>query len=147
MRGETSPAECGPLVCPPAPVAVSVILPAHNEAVLLEDVVTDIVNGLRSWGRTFEIRVMENGSSDATAEIADALSRAFPEVRPHALPSANHGNAVREGFLKSEGDIAVLFDVDYYDLPFLTTAVSLLEGSEGQRAAIVLGSKARVGRS
>jgi glycosyltransferase involved in cell wall biosynthesis len=117
-----------------ARVAVSVILPAHNEAELLEAVVSDIVEGLREWGRPFEIRVMENGSSDATARIADDLSRtSCPEVRPHTSPDANYGKAVRQGLVEARGDIAVLFDVDYYDLPFLIEAVALLETAGDQR--------------
>lgn len=125
-----------------APITVSVILPAHNEAALLESVVTDIVAGLRSWGRSFEIRIMENGSSDETASIAESLSRTNREVRPRTMPDANYGRAVRQGLLDARGAIVVLFDVDYYDLPFLTAAVSLLETTQdGERPAIVLGSK------
>jgi len=125
----------------PRPVEVAVILPAHNEADLLEPVVTDIVNGLREWGRSFEVCVMENGSGDATADIANGLSRTFPEVRAHSSPAADYGRAVRRGVLEAQADVAVLFDVDYYDLPFLTAAVHLLDSAQGERPAIVLGSK------
>lgn len=122
-------------------IVVSVILPAHNEAALLDSVVTDIVTGLRKWDRPFEICIMENGSSDDTVAIAESLSRTNVEVRPHSMPDANYGKAVRQGLLGSRGTIVVLFDVDYYDLPFLTAAVSLLETGDGDRPAIVLGSK------
>lgn len=123
-------------------IAVSVILPAHNEAALLESVVTDMVIGLRRWGRPFEICIMENGSSDATAIIGEGLSTASPEVELRTQPVADYGMAVRRGLLDARGDIAVLFDVDYYDLPFLEAAVSRLEDcAEGTCPVIVLGSK------
>ncbi|MDQ6696788.1 MAG: glycosyltransferase [Actinomycetota bacterium] len=127
--------------------AVAVILPAHNEAALLEPVVEDIVRGLREWGNPFEVWVMENGSADATADIAESLSRTLPEVRAHSSPAANYGLAVRQGILESDADVAVLFDVDYYDLPFLMAAVALMEAPEGDHAAIVLGSKRAPGAS
>jgi glycosyltransferase involved in cell wall biosynthesis len=137
LRPETPEAA----VDPAAHIGVSVVLPAHNEAELLEVVVTDIVSGLRAWGRPFELRVMENGSSDATAQIAETLGRTNPEVQLHSLGTANYGKAVRRGLLEATGDITVLFDVDYYDLSFLEAAVALLEAAGDERPAIVLGSK------
>jgi glycosyltransferase involved in cell wall biosynthesis len=125
---------------------LSVVMPAFNEAALLETSVRDVVSGIRGWGLEFEVIVVENGSSDETPSIADALQRELPEVRVQHLRLPNYGNALRSGLLLATGDVVVTFDVDYYDLHFLKQALDLLESSGGGDAiAIVVASKRAVG--
>src|SRR5438128_4521367 len=115
----------------------SVVLPAHNEAILLEQTVTEIVSGLRARGEPFEIVVVENGSTDATPAIVDRLATELAELRVQHLPVADYGTAVRSGLLATEGDVVVHFDVDYYNLEFVDRAQAALD----RGAAIVVASK------
>ena len=42
----------------------------------------------------------------------------------------DYGEALRTGLLEASGEIAVIFDVDYYDLDFLKEALELLDASD-----------------
>jgi glycosyltransferase involved in cell wall biosynthesis len=119
--------------------SVSVVMPAHNEEDYLEASVREVVAGLRSDRRALEVLVVENGSSDGTRAVADALAAELTEVHVHSLPAADYGRALRTGLLAATGDVVVDFDVDYYDIDFATRAIELL--GPAPAAAIVVGSK------
>jgi len=120
-------------------LAVSVVMPAFNEAEILESSVRAVVDGMRSRGRNFELIVVENGSTDGTAAIADQLASTEPEVRAEHREDADYGRALRAGLLSAGGDAVVNFDVDFYDLAFLTSAVERVLAPDGP--AIVVGTK------
>ncbi len=117
---------------------ISVVMPAHDEAAFIGTAVREVAEGMRSRG-PFEIVVVENGSTDDTAEVAKALAEDIPELRVLSLGAPDYGRALRMGFLAAEGEIAAFFDVDYFDLGFLDRAVALIEAPDGP--AIVVGSK------
>ncbi|HET9690256.1 MAG TPA: glycosyltransferase [Acidimicrobiales bacterium] len=117
---------------------LSVVMPAHNEEQFLAGAVERVVDELRRRGDEFEVIVVENGSSDATAEVAARLCAAIPEVRAMGSGEADYGRALRAGFLAAHGDRVVNYDVDLVDVVFLSAAEAVM-ASEG--AAIVVGSK------
>jgi glycosyltransferase involved in cell wall biosynthesis len=120
-------------------VVLSLVLPAHNEQPFLEATVDELASGLRERGASFEILVVENGSTDDTAAEAGRLAREVPELRTLSLPAPDYGFALRTGLLAARGEVVVNFDVDYYDLGFLDRAVALFAGPDAP--AIVLGGK------
>jgi glycosyltransferase involved in cell wall biosynthesis len=120
-------------------VAVSIVMPAHNEEAFLRASVGEVVEGLRSRGRPFEVIVVENGSADATASLADELARTFPEVHAQSYDAPDYGRALRAGFLAARGEFVTTFDVDYYDLGFLDRSLAMMEVAGGPD--IVVGSK------
>ena len=113
-------------------------MPAHDEEAFLAAAVREVVEGMRSRGE-FEVLVVENGSTDATADVGKALMEDIPEVRVLSLGAADYGKALRMGFLAARGEVTAFFDVDYYDLGFLDRAVAVMEGPGGP--AVVVGSK------
>ena len=117
---------------------ISIVMPAHDEAPFIASAVRHVAEGMRSRG-LFEIVVVENGSSDATAEVAKALIEEVPELRVLSLGAADYGKALRMGFLSAGGQLVAFFDVDYYDLDFLDRAMTLMDGAGGP--AVVVGSK------
>ncbi len=122
---------------------VTVVLPAHNEAGLLEEAVAEVAEGLRSRGLSFEVLVVENGSTDDTAAIARRLAGEVNELRCLSLAQADYGRALRAGLLSAEGEVVVNFDVDWCDLGFLDRAVPLVRAPDGP--AVVVGSKRTAG--
>jgi glycosyltransferase involved in cell wall biosynthesis len=121
-----------------APV-ISVVMPAFNEAEIIATSVKDVVTALRARESSFEVIVVENGSTDDTLTIARELADAFPEVRVEHRDEADYGQALRTGLLTATGDAVVNFDTDYYDLDFLDVAVARVLAPGGP--AIVVGSK------
>ena len=115
--------------------SVSVVMAAYNEADYLEHAVRAALDG----ADVTEVIVVENGSTDGTPDVARGLERELSGVRTLSLPNADYGAALRRGTLMATGDVVVIFDVDYYDLSFLKTAVARLQDPD--RPAIVIGSK------
>ena len=120
-------------------LALTVVMPAFNEAEILESSVLSVVEGLRARGEKFEVIVVENGSTDGTASIADSLAASNPEVRVEHCLEADYGRALRTGLLAARGDAVVNFDTDFVDLGFLAAAVARIFEPDGP--VIVVGSK------
>jgi len=122
---------------------LTVVMPAFNEAEFLETSVKSVVEGLSERGDPFEVIVVENGSTDNTSAIADALATSYPEVRAEHRVNADYGRALREGLLSARGEVVVNFDIDFFDLDFLDAAVARVLEPDGP--AIVVGSKRGAG--
>jgi glycosyltransferase involved in cell wall biosynthesis len=118
---------------------LSVVMPAFNEAEILETSVKSVVEGLRERGNPFEVVVVENGSTDGTGSIADSLGTSFPEVRVEHRVEADYGRALRAGLLSALGEVVVNFDTDFFDLEFLDAAVARVRAPNGP--AIIVGTK------
>lgn len=113
-------------------------MPAHNEEGYLEPAVEAVVTGLNGRGTDYEIIVVQNGSTDSTSAEAARLASSFAMVTAVDRVEPDYGLALREGFLRSTGDIVVNFDVDLVDLDFLDRAVAVLADDH---VTIVVGSK------
>lgn len=122
---------------------ISVVMPAFNEAGFLEPAVREVVGGLAARGLDGEVVVVENGSTDATAEIARGLAGSVPGVRAVNLPKADYGEALRAGFLAARGDVVANVDVDYYDLDFVEATAAMVRAEGGPD--VVVGSKRAAG--
>jgi len=120
-------------------LALTVVMPAFNEAEILETSVKSVVEGLRERGNPFEVVIVENGSTDGTDAIADSLATSFPEVRVEHCPDADYGRALRAGLLSARGEVIVNFDTDFFDLDFLDAAVARVNEPGGP--TIVVGTK------
>jgi len=124
---------------------LTVVMPAFNEAEILETSVKTVVEGLRERGDAFEVVIVENGSTDGTNAIADSLATSFPEVRVEHRAVADYGRALRAGLLSARGEIVVNFDTDFFDLDFLAAAIARVREPNGP--TIVVGSKRGEGAS
>jgi glycosyltransferase involved in cell wall biosynthesis len=96
----------------PAPAALSVVLPAYNEEVLLDGCVRALHGALATLQVTAEIIIVNDGSRDGTAGIADRLAGELPGVI--ALHQANQGigGAFRTGVQRATGEYLILWPAD-----------------------------------
>jgi glycosyltransferase involved in cell wall biosynthesis len=118
---------------------ITVVMPAYNEAAMLTASIADVVKGLRERSWSFEVIVVENGSTDGTLMIARDLAEQYPELRVEHLDEPDYGAALREGLLAASGAVVVNFDTDYYDVDFVEQAMPIVTADGGP--AIVVGSK------
>ncbi len=98
--------------------AISVVVPLYNEAENLDDLYREMSVALESTGRTFELVLVDDGSTDGTRERLLALEETDPRVRV-VLLRRNFGQtaAFSAGFDRAEGDIVVTSDGDLQNDP------------------------------
>ena len=118
---------------------LSVVMPAHNESGFLDQTLKVLVSALRDRGLSFEVVVVENGSTDSTLADAHTFAADDDAVVVLTLPVADYGEAMRAGLLASRGDVVVVFDVDYFDPTFVDVVLPRLAAADGP--AIIVGSK------
>ena len=131
MVSASSRMPSGPL--PDAP-QLTIVLPAYNEEESIRESVEAILRGLDG---PVEVLIVENGSTDRTREIAEAIAREHAAVRVLSLPAPSYGKALKTGLREAGGDAVAICNVDFYDLGFVRSAIGLLAGYDA-----VVGSKA-----
>ena len=103
----------------------SIVIPIYNEEEILEESTNAIFSLCKNMGIDFEIIFSENGSTDNTKKIANALSNQFSEIKIVSNPEPNYGNALKAGFELAKNDLVISFDIDYYSESFLREALML----------------------
>jgi glycosyltransferase involved in cell wall biosynthesis len=117
----------------------SIVIPAYNESVRLPATLESVVNCIRTHGWAAEVLVVNDGSSDATADVVRSFMRSAPEVRlMENRCNRGKGYSVRAGMLESRGDVALFTDSDL-SAP-IEEAESLFAAIE-QGADIAIGSR------
>ncbi|MBI3360305.1 MAG: glycosyltransferase family 2 protein [Chloroflexi bacterium] len=93
--------------------ALSVIVPAYNEARRIGPTLEHALRYLRALPWSFELIVVDDGSRDATVEVVQAQIANAPEARLIGyIPNRGKGYAVRTGVLASRGRFVVFLDAD-----------------------------------
>ncbi len=122
----------------------SLVVPAFNEADRIGATLAGAIGYLEKNAPGSEIIVVDDGSSDATADVVrGAFARgAGVEMRLIQHPAGNRGKgaAVREGLLASTRPIALFSDADF-STP-LGEAPTLLDPIEAGEVEIAFGSRA-----
>lgn len=100
---------------------LSVVIPALNESSCIGETVDSIPRAeIAALGWNVEILVVDNGSTDETAQLARARG-----ARVLVQPVLGYGNAYKAGFANAAGDVLATGDADstypFEDLPRLLT--------------------------
>lgn len=126
---------------PPRPL-LSIVIPIYNEEAILRDSISELREGLREFDLDYEVLLAENGSTDTTVPLAAALADEFEELRSFSVNEPNYGKALRQGILKSRGELVICDEIDLIDMDFYRGALEILRANE---ADMVVGSKAMRG--
>ncbi len=109
------------------PSGLTLILPARNEAATIRQAIREAQAALAATVAAFEIVVVDDGSTDETAALAQAEADADPHVRlvrhPH---NRGYGAALRSGFEAARFDRVAFTDANcQFDLFELTDLLAL----------------------
>ncbi|MFW9902071.1 MAG: glycosyltransferase family 2 protein [Candidatus Thorarchaeota archaeon] len=107
---------------------ISVVVPAYNEERNLRTNLTVIYKYLTDLVlNNFEILIIENGSTDNTAQIAKELEGEYTNIKSFFLPNPSYGEAYRYGILQAKYDLVTLYPVDLaFSLDFIKRAYNLV---------------------
>jgi len=101
-----------------APVTVSVVVPLYNEQENVGELHRRLDLTLREMGVNYEIVLVNDGSSDRTYELLDALHSEEPQVVVlHLSRNFGHQAAVSAGIDAAVGEAVVVMDGDLQDPP------------------------------
>src|SRR4051812_48284311 len=103
-------------------IELSVVVPTLNEASNLPFLVQRI--GAALTGRSYEVLVIDDGSTDQTAEVCERLRERYP-IFLHVRPNAKDGlsGAVVYGLSRSRGEYLVVMDADLQHPPEMISAL------------------------
>ena len=98
---------------PYVPILYSIVIPAYNESARIGRALTDVTAAVKRNGWDAEVLVVNDGSTDDTAEIVQAFAANHPIIRL----IQNNGNrgkgySVRHGMLEAMGSIVMFTDAD-----------------------------------
>ncbi len=97
---------------------LSIIIPFYNEVESLPELVRWIREVMAREGYSYEILMIDDGSTDGSWDIVTGLSTEFPEIKGLSF-RRNYGKsaALYEGFAMAEGDVVFTMDADLQDSP------------------------------
>ena len=128
--------------------ALTVILPCYNEAERLPGTLQALLAHLSAAPGEVEVLVVDDGSTDATVNVAEAVAAADRRVRVLSYrPNRGKGFAVRTGMLAAQGELVVFTDADGSyspsDLDRIVAALDQAPVAIGTRAGDASGPVAR----
>jgi len=105
------------------------VVPAYNERENLAPLLAEIAAALA--GRSYEVIVVDDGSSDGSVEALKALRRQYPQLRVIAFErNAGQTAAFAAGFRAARAPIVVTLDADLQNDPAdIPTLVDTLQRS------------------
>ncbi|PLR96050.1 glycosyltransferase family 2 protein [Bacillus sp. T33-2] len=124
---------------------VSVLIPAHNEEVVIEETIKALVK-LNYPKEKLDIIIINDNSSDRTGEIAESYAEQYPFLKvvhtkpPHA--GKGKSGALNQGLINSTGEVIVVYDAD--NTPEPDAVYYLVLGLENDHKAGAMVGKFRV---
>jgi glycosyltransferase involved in cell wall biosynthesis len=120
-------------------VLISFIIPAHNEEQLLGRTLDALLASARALGEPFEVIVVDDDSTDATAEVARSRGAGVVSVKLRKISAVRNAGA-----WQAQGDVFIFVDADTL-LPEATlrgAVQALRDGAIGGGARLQFDSRA-----
>jgi glycosyltransferase involved in cell wall biosynthesis len=103
---------------------LSLVVPVFNEELVIDQFRARVLPALEAAVESFEVIFVDDGSSDRSAEMIDAIAAADPRFRTaHFSRNFGHQAAVTAGLRLARGQCAVIIDADLQDPPELISSL------------------------
>ncbi len=118
---------------------ISIVVPAYNEVENIPILVGEIEKALGPTGKSFEIVIVEDGSTDGTREVVERLAAEKAHISPVYF-DGNYGQSsgFDAGFKHARGNVIVTIDADLQndpaDIPTLLSKLDEYDAAVGWRA-------------
>lgn len=123
---------------------ISVIIPMYNEELVIVESINRLVNTLSQLEDSWELILVNDGSTDETLKLANEESKKHPNVKVVSyIPNRGRGKALRTGFANAEGDLIVTTEADSSWGEGII--IKLLEELKKENVDIVIASPHRYG--
>jgi glycosyltransferase involved in cell wall biosynthesis len=112
--------------------SISAILPAYNEEANIARTATDVARVLEDLGLEYEVIIVDDGSRDNTATVANELNGQNPRIRlvRHAV-NQGYGSALATGFGSATKDLVFMTDGDaQFDVSEITKLLGLIDEAD-----------------
>jgi glycosyltransferase involved in cell wall biosynthesis len=119
---------------------ITFLIPAYNEA----QTIGEVLDRVAALGLDYEAIVIDDGSTDATADIVASRAEADQRIRLLRKPNGGKGSALRHGIPNCRGHIVVIQDADMEYDP--SDVPALIEPIQRNQADVVYGSRLSGGR-
>lgn len=124
--------------------ALSIVIPAYNEEAQIERCLTAVTEYLAGRALAGEVIVVDDGSMDKTASIAEGVAERQPAVRLIRAPHGGKASATLRGLHETTGEIAGFIDADLATpIETLDTCLAAIAGGAGVAIASREGAAAR----
>ena len=97
---------------------ISVVVPALNEQETIAELYRRVTEAAKQWGEDHELLIVDDGSTDNTLSILEALAKTDPRLKVVSLTrNFGHQAAVTAGLHHARGAIVCVLDADLQDPP------------------------------
>ena len=125
---------------------LSLIIPAHNEAERLPATLIDMDKHLSAAPYSYEILVIDDGSSDKTTEVATKFAKLVKNLKVISNgENKGKGAAVKQGMLLGRGEVRAFTDADHSasisQFDEMTKHLSVAGKGSGDKYDLVVGSR------
>jgi len=125
------------------PIDLSIVIPIYNEADNIVPLVGEILSALGTLGRTYEIILVDDGSTDGSLRLMKQLHTEYPDIVQFVSFSENNGQtaAFIAGFRAARGRYVATLDGDMQNDP--KDLPAMLAQLEAQGVDMVNGVRAK----
>lgn len=94
------------------PPTLSIVVPAFNESARIEATVTTLADNLANRPVPWEIRVVDDGSTDDTVAVVQSAAAGDPRIVIQQEPHRGKGGTVKAGMLGTRAALRFMCDAD-----------------------------------